>query len=92
MFKQLPETTDEVLKWKWENIDSYYQELESRPLSKQNIGEWLKDWSDLMRRVLEMYNRWYVATTTNTADKNAEEGFKVFLALSRMRKQRRAWS
>ena len=77
--KQLPTSVEELLTWKWEDIESHYAELEARPLSKQNVNEWLKDWSDVSRRILETYNRWYVAATANTEDKDAEEGFKFFL-------------
>lgn len=79
MLKELPNTVDDLLTWKWEEIESHYAELEARPLSEQTVNEWLKDWSDLSRRVYETYNRWYVATTVNTADQNAEQGFKSFL-------------
>ena len=79
MFKELPGTIDELLNWKWGDIELHYEELEARLLSKQNVNEWLKDWSDLSRHLYEIYNRWYVATTTNTADKDAEAGFKSFL-------------
>ncbi|MBI3737502.1 MAG: M3 family oligoendopeptidase, partial [Chloroflexi bacterium] len=79
MLKQLPTSVEELLTWKWEDIESHYAELEARPLSKQNVNEWLKDWSDVSRRIMETYNRWYVATTANTEDKDAEEGFKFFL-------------
>jgi oligoendopeptidase F len=76
---QPPSAAPELLRWTWADIESYYRELESRPLSEQGSDSWLRDWSDLTRRVLEIYNRWYVATTVNTADGEAEQGFSSFL-------------
>jgi oligoendopeptidase F len=78
MLKNLPSTTEDLLKWTWHEIAPYYQDLQDRPLTAENIHSWLKDWSDLSRHVLEMQIRLEVLTTVDTTDAAAEEAYKKF--------------
>src|SRR5262245_1587161 len=78
MLKNLPSTTDELLKWTWSEIELYYKDLQDRPLDEENIHEWLKDWSDLARHVYEIQFRLEVLTTVDTTDKESEEAYKKF--------------
>lgn len=79
MLKNLPSTPAEIIAWTWPAIEPYYQELGSRPLAADNVETWLADWSAVAERIDEMYARLSVATTTNTADKEAEARMNAFL-------------
>lgn len=75
----LPTDAREVAVWKWERIESYYQRLEHAPLSSENIREWLAEWSQLASILDECYQRLYVETTQNTADREREARFVRFV-------------
>jgi oligoendopeptidase F len=79
MLKNLPSTPEEIIQWDWSSIEKYYQELDARPLEAGSIDAWLKDWSSVGERIEELYSRLAVATSTNTADKEAEERMNQFL-------------
>ena len=79
MLKDLPSTPDTLIAWTWPEMEPYYQELASRPISAANVEAWLADWSGISERIEEKYARLSVATTTNTADKAAEEHMEQFL-------------
>jgi oligoendopeptidase F len=75
MNKNYPVDTEALLKWTWAEIGPYYQELQVLELNTGNVDAWLKDWSDLSRRVFEIQTRLVVRTMVNTAD---EEGKKLY--------------
>jgi len=79
MSKKYPSTTEDLLKWTWIEIEPYYTELRDRPLTKDNVNTWLKDWSDISRYVLEFQIRLEVLTTVDTTNKESEEAYKKFL-------------
>ena len=79
MLKNLPSTPQEIIDWSWPSIEKYYQELEACPLDSSNVDAWLADWSSVGERIEEMYSRLAVATSTNTADKDAEARMNKFL-------------
>jgi oligoendopeptidase F len=79
MLSNLPSTPEMLIAWTWPEIESYYQELESRPVDCENVNAWLFDWSAVSERIDEMYARLAVATSINTADKEAEERMHKFL-------------
>jgi len=78
MLQNLPTTTADLLKWTWGEIEPYYKDLQDRPLDENNIHEWLKDWSALVRRIDEIQLRLEVLTTVDTTDKESEEAYKKF--------------
>jgi len=78
MLAPLPAVLDEFLDWSWTELAPYYAELNERPLTAANVEQWLKDWSDVSRRVAEMRERRYVATTVNTADAAARRRYRQF--------------
>ena len=78
MLQNLPASAEDILKWKWSEIEPYYKDMQDRTLDESNIQAWLKDWSDLSRHVYEIQFRLEVLTTVNTTDKDAEESFKKF--------------
>ena len=79
MLKNLPTTPQEIIAWTWPAIASYYQDLQSRPLSAATVDGWLADWSSVGERIQELYARLSVATSVNTADKEAEARMNAFL-------------
>ena len=79
MLNSLPQDPKILLNWSWAEIEPHYQDLAARMLTAQNVTGWLADWTALDDRVSEMYSRLHVATTVNTADKDAEVRFKAFL-------------
>ena len=79
MLKNLPSTPEALIAWGWPEIESYYQELESRSIAAGNVDAWLADWSSVGGRIEELYARLAVATSINTADKEADERMNKFL-------------
>ena len=79
MQNEYPQDTEALLNWKWADIEPFYRELSARELSAANVNDWLKDWSDLLSQVDELYTRLYTATTQYTADKAIEQRFNTFI-------------
>ena len=79
MLKNLPSDPSSIINWSWPNIEPHFKELASRPLTAASVAEWLSDWSSIEERIEEMYSRLAVATSTNTADKDADERMKKYL-------------
>ncbi|HLY28655.1 MAG TPA: M3 family oligoendopeptidase [Aggregatilineales bacterium] len=68
-----------LIGWKWEQIAPYYDDLAARSLMRENVNEWLADWSRLQRLLAETGSRLEIATTRNTADQNAERQYHEYL-------------
>lgn len=79
MKENYPVETEALLKWTWAEIEPCYQELQALELNSGNVDAWLKDWSDLTRRVFEIQTRLVVRTTVNTADEEGEKLYTNFL-------------
>jgi hypothetical protein len=79
MFTTLPTAYDGSKGWNWDQIEPFYRDLEARPLSENNIQNWLGDWKHLRFYLDETYWRHYVATTVNTSDKAARKAYATFL-------------
>ncbi|MGA2489664.1 MAG: M3 family oligoendopeptidase [Anaerolineales bacterium] len=79
MLKNLPATPEALIAWTWPEIKPYYQELESRYIVATDVEAWLEDWSSVGERIEELYARLSVATSVNTADKEANERMNKFL-------------
>jgi oligoendopeptidase F len=79
MSNSLPQNTQDLLNWSWTEIGPHYHDLAARSLSARGVDAWLADWTRLDERVSEMYSRLHVATSANTADKDADMRFKAFL-------------
>jgi oligoendopeptidase F len=75
----LPINAASILALTWSDYEPHYIELESRPLSNENIETWLNDWSTLAATADEHYWRLYIATTVNTADQSIEEQFNRYI-------------
>ncbi len=79
MLANLPQDTATLLQWTWEEIEPYFQELVSRPLTAATLADFMADWTRLGELLDEMGSRLNVATTVNTADQEAEHRFHSFL-------------
>ncbi len=79
MLKNLPSTPETLTAWTWPEIEPHYKDLESRSLTKASAEEWLTDWTRLGEKLEEMYARLSVATSINTADKEADARMNKFL-------------
>ncbi|MBL8134963.1 MAG: M3 family oligoendopeptidase [Anaerolineae bacterium] len=65
--------------WGWDRIQPFFEALEAAPLTAETAVDWLTDWERLSKLLAESYQRLYVGTTVNTADKATEERFFAFL-------------
>ncbi len=79
LFDTLPATAESVGTWPWSSIAPYYEDLMARPLSAETIGDWLHDWTRIGALIDEASVRFTIATTTNTADTQAEREYTAFL-------------
>ncbi len=77
MLPTLPTTAQEFMNWTWSQIEPFYDDLMSRPLTADTFANWLADWTQLDNLVHESRTRLWIGTTTNTAD---EENIKLFHA------------
>ena len=69
---KLPSTLEELMALTWKELEPRYRLLVKREVTAANVDAWLANWSKLSEVVYEQNNRLSVATTVNTADKEAE--------------------
>jgi oligoendopeptidase F len=79
MLQRLPGTIQEFMQWTWEQIQPFYEQLQNRPLTTENVVEWLDDRALLAQMIEETYSRLYVATTVDTTDAEAKARFNQFI-------------
>lgn len=79
MLQGLPDNIYDFMQWSWSQVQPYYEELQNRPLTSENVVEWLNDRAELNQRIDETYTRLYVATTVDTTDEQAESRFNAFI-------------
>jgi oligoendopeptidase F len=72
-------TTEMLLKLEWKDFEGHYAGLENEAIHENNIADWLARWTAIGEILEELYNRAYVATSANTADKEAESRFDAFM-------------
>ena len=77
--QSLPDDAKSILALTWSDYEPYFNDLAARPLNEGNIQAWLDDWSTLAATVDEQYWRLYIATTVNTADKESEDRFNLYI-------------
>src|SRR5215470_8218156 len=75
MFDALPTDPDIFLKWEWSDFEPYYYRLLDTTLTAENIDQWLKDWSAISARFIEMFSRLSVAKSQDTTNEEAEKRF-----------------
>ena len=79
MSTNLPKTAAELLTWDWPQFEPVVCDLQERPLTADNLDEWLQDWSDFSANLFELYNRLYVVTSIDTSDKAAEATYTHYI-------------
>ena len=77
--KKLNPETSELMTWGWANFEPYYSALEKEKITASNIDGWLKNWTAIFDLADELYNRLYVATSVNTADKQSTQLFNFYM-------------
>ncbi|HYM97915.1 MAG TPA: hypothetical protein VET26_11475, partial [Candidatus Sulfotelmatobacter sp.] len=70
--KALPESPDAFKDATWEDILPYFEELDARPLDRDNVEGWLADWSRLECLLSEAMALAVFAYSCNTADSERE--------------------
>ena len=79
MLSSLPNTTQELMRWSWPEIEPFFQDLAARPLSASNVQEWLLDWTRLSELLQETYQRLYVEITIDTTNQDAQKRYENYL-------------
>ena len=79
MFDALPKDAKGLMDWSWAEFGPYYDDLIRRELSAETVARFLADWTRLSEIIDETYSRLHVATTVNTADRQAEQRYHTFL-------------
>jgi oligoendopeptidase F len=69
---QLPDSPQAFADATWDDIRPYYEDLANRPLSTQDVEQWLRDWSRLDEMISEALSLAEVAYTTDTANEAKE--------------------
>ena len=70
---------DKTKIWDWKKLKLEFADLLSQDLTTKNIEAWMAGWTETSSKADETYNRVYVATSVNTADKEAEAVFTDFI-------------
>jgi oligoendopeptidase F len=79
MINSLPTKPEKIVQLEWQQVEPFVEELKAREINASNITTWLKDWTLLVDTLWELYSRLHVATSINTADKDAEKRFLSFM-------------
>ena len=72
-------TPDNLINLKWKDLAPHYADLEREAMDVKTIEDWMSRWTTLSEIQEELYNRAYVATSINTADKTAEKRFEDYM-------------
>ncbi|MFQ3537234.1 MAG: M3 family oligoendopeptidase, partial [Aggregatilineales bacterium] len=79
MFENLPKNALEAIDWRMEHYQPYFQALHETELTAENIGTWLKGWTQLGDLIMEVLSRLAVANSQNTADAEAERRYLSYV-------------
>jgi oligoendopeptidase F len=79
MFDSLTQDAAELATWSWMEFEPYYSDLNSRSLTADSLKGFLADWTRVSELMDETFSRLHVATTVNTADKEAERKYHQLL-------------
>jgi oligoendopeptidase F len=74
----LPQTSDAFKSATWQDVAPFYEELAARPLNRENVEDWLTDWSSFESLLAEAAALANFAYCINTADVAAEEAHLRF--------------
>lgn len=79
MYTQLPQTSEELERLSWGEIEPWYQELAATELTPDTLPTWMAQWSHLGALVDETMMRQEVDCTRNTADQERVDRKQRFL-------------
>jgi oligoendopeptidase F len=79
MFATLPQSAAEFKDWDWPKIEPFLQDLQNRPLTADNVNDWLADWTRITQLIEETRVRAEVATTVDTTDEAASDYLRAYL-------------
>lgn len=71
----LPRSVEAINPRQWETFAPFFEELGKRPLTSENLRQWLTDWSDLTRLFFEAASLIYIEKSQDTTDKEKEQAF-----------------
>ena len=71
----LPRSIEAINPRDWETFAPYFKELAERPLTPENLRQWLTDWSDLTRLLFEAASMIYIEKSQDTTDEEKEQAF-----------------
>ena len=74
----LPDTSEAFKTATWQDVAPFYEELATRPLNRDNVEDWLLDWSRFESLLAEAAALANFAYCINTADSAAEEAHLRF--------------
>ncbi|HUE67278.1 MAG TPA: M3 family oligoendopeptidase [Candidatus Acidoferrum sp.] len=74
----LPDTSEAFKTATWRDVAPFYEELAARPLGRDNVEDWLADWSRFESLLAEAASLANFAYCINTADSGAEEAHLRF--------------
>ena len=75
----IPNSINSINTQQWATFEPYYDELQNRPLTDENIAEWLQDWSKLSQLVQESYSWIRIQLSIDTTDSKLEDAFTTFV-------------
>jgi len=79
MFQVIPKDPLIFQNWSWAQLNPYYQDLLDRELNRDTVDKFLRDWTQLIDTVSEIYARLSVAVTSDTSNESAEARYNRFL-------------
>ena len=79
MIDSLPKDITKLTSWSWAEFEPYYSDLKNRKLTADSLKVFLADWTHVSEIMDEVFSRLHVATTVNTADKEAEQKYHSLL-------------
>jgi oligoendopeptidase F len=78
MFTTFPQDIHLLMAWTWNQFKPYADDLLARPLTRENVGTWLTDWSTLASVIAEANNRLEIRTTTHTTDEEGQKRYSEY--------------
>lgn len=71
----IPESINDIDPSDWASFAPFFEAIEKRPLTNENVTQWLADWSKLARLFEESFSWAYIQKSRDTTDEKAEETF-----------------
>ncbi|MCC6601683.1 MAG: M3 family oligoendopeptidase [Anaerolineae bacterium] len=71
----IPSSVEAIDPRRWESFAPYFADLQERPLTSENLRQWLTDWSNLTRLLFEAASLIYIEKSLDTADEDKEQAF-----------------